>query len=66
MVERRMMASIITVGSMWYLPWVNAGQPNLDRLETKEVSDSLRKANEAEEYLWKHGKPLESVKGHTD
>lgn len=66
MVERRMMASIINVGSMWYTAWVNAGQPNLDRLETKEVSDSLRKANEAEEYLWKHGKPLESVKGHTD
>ncbi|HRH63973.1 MAG TPA: zinc dependent phospholipase C family protein [Bacteroidia bacterium] len=66
MVERRMMASILTVGSMWYTAWVNAGQPNLDRLDTKEVSDSLRKANEAEEYLWKHGKPLETVKGHTD
>lgn len=66
MVERRMRASIITVGSMWYTAWVNAGQPNLDRLESKEVSDSLRLANEAEEYLWKHGKPLEKVKGHED
>lgn len=66
MVERRMRASIITVGSMWYTAWVNAGQPNLDRLDTKEVSDSLRKANEAEEYLWKHGKPLDKVKGHED
>ena len=66
MVERRMRASIITVGSMWYTAWVNAGQPNLERLETQEVSDSLRKANEAEEYLWKHGKPLEKVRGHED
>ncbi len=66
MVERRMRASIITVGSMWYTAWVNAGQPNLDRLETKAVSDSLRKANEAEEYLWKTGKPITKVKGHED
>jgi hypothetical protein len=66
MVERRMRASIITVGSMWYTAWVNAGQPNLSRLETKEVSDSLRKANLAEEYLWKTGKPLGKVKGHED
>ena len=66
MVERRMRTSILTVGSMWYTAWVNAGQPNLDRLETKQVNDSLRKANDAEEYLWKHGKPLEKVKGHED
>ena len=66
MVERRMRASIITVGSMWYTAWVNAGQPNLDRLDSKAVADSLRRANEAEEYLWKTGKPLEKIKGHED
>jgi len=66
MVERRMRASIIIVGSMWYTAWVNAGQPNLERLESKTVSDSLRKANEAEEYLWRTGKKLDKIKGHED
>lgn len=66
MVERRMRLSIITVGSMWYTAWVNAGQPNLDRLESKELSDSIKKAQAAEEYLWKTGTKLEKVKGHED
>jgi hypothetical protein len=42
MVERRMNAAIITVGSFWYSAWVDAGQPDLDRLDQKEVSDSLK------------------------
>jgi hypothetical protein len=29
MVERRMRASIITIGSFWYSAWVEAGQPSL-------------------------------------
>ena len=66
MTERKMRASILAVGSLWYTAWVNAGQPNLDRMESREVSDSLLKANQAEEYLWKNGKPLEKVSGHED
>lgn len=66
MVERRLRKSIITVGSLWYTAWVNAGQPDLNRLESKELSDSIKKAQIAEEYLWKNGKPLEKVKGHED
>lgn len=65
MVERRMRASIIMVGSFWYTAWVNAGQPDLSRLESKEVSDSLKKAMEQEEYLWKNGK-VKNPKGHED
>jgi len=49
MVERRMNASIITLGSFWYSAWVNAGQPDLDRLEQREVSDSLKQVLAAEE-----------------
>jgi hypothetical protein len=32
MVERRMRASIHSVASFWYTAWVDAGQPDLDRL----------------------------------
>ncbi|MBP8823379.1 MAG: S1/P1 Nuclease [Flavobacteriales bacterium] len=53
MVERRMNASIIAVGSFWYSAWVDAGQPDLDRLEQKEVSDSLKQVLKAEEEQWK-------------
>lgn len=63
MVERRMRAAIQMVGSLWYTAWVNAGQPDLTRLENKEVSDSAKAAQEAEEYLWKNGK-VKEVKGH--
>ncbi len=56
MVERRMKASIITIASFWYSAWVNAGQPDLQRMELKEVSDSLKKANEAELEKWKNMK----------
>ncbi len=65
MVERRMRLSIIMVGSIWYTAWVNAGQPNLDKIETKQISDSLKKALDEQEYLWKNGTPKE-VKGHDD
>lgn len=65
MVERRLRASIFYVGSLWFTAWVNAGQPDLKRLEEKEVSDSMKKAQAAEEYLWKTGK-IKNPKGHDD
>lgn len=65
MVERRMRAAIITVGSLWYTAWVNAGKPNLDRFGDKEISDSLKQLHKAEEELWKTGK-VKEVKGHDD
>ena len=43
-VERRMRASILFVGSLWYTCWVDAGQPNLDELIHFELA-----ANEKEE-----------------
>ncbi len=53
MVERRMNAAIISLGSFWYTAWVNAGQPDLDHFEQKDVSDSLKKVLAAEEEQWK-------------
>ncbi len=41
MVERRMRAAIITVGSMWFTAWVDAGQPDLSRLQNTPPSQAL-------------------------
>lgn len=57
-VERRMQRAVKAVGSLWYTAWVNAGQPDLKRLENKEVSDSLNKAKDELDKLWQTGKPL--------
>ncbi len=38
MVERRMRKAIITVGSMWFTAWVNAGQPDLDKFRDRKLS----------------------------
>lgn len=41
MVERRMRAAIITVGSMWFTAWVDAGQPDLSQLQNTPPSQAL-------------------------
>lgn len=53
MVERRMRAAIITVGCFWYTAWINAGKPDLYKLNDKKYSDSLKKLNEELELQWK-------------
>ncbi len=55
MVERRMREAIITVGSMWYTAWVNAGKPDLNRFGDKEISDSLKRVQKLEESKWGGG-----------
>jgi hypothetical protein len=49
MVERRMRASIITVGSLWYTAWVDAGQPDLSKFYDKEVSQQMKEQLAEEE-----------------
>ncbi|MDQ3048469.1 MAG: zinc dependent phospholipase C family protein, partial [Bacteroidota bacterium] len=66
MVERRMRESIITLGSLWYTAWVNAGKPDLNRFGDKAVSDSLKLANKKSEELWNTGGKSGDVKGHDD
>lgn len=64
-VERRMRESIIVVGSMWYTAWVNAGKPNLNKLGSKEISDSLKLQMQKEEELYLQQKN-KVIKGHAD
>jgi len=51
MVEQRMNAAILCLGNIWYSAWVDAGQPDLNAFEQKDVSDSLKKVLKAEEEL---------------
>lgn len=48
MVEARMRASIKTTGDFWYTAWVDAGQPDLQRLISyKPSKEELKKQREA-------------------
>jgi len=58
MVERRMRSAILAVGSYWYSAWVDAGQPDLDKLIKQPLSDPENKKIEQEEYWFKAGKVL--------
>ena len=55
MVEERMRASIVLLGSFWYTAWVNAGQPDL-----LDVRDLRLPAEEDAP------KGINSAKGHVD
>lgn len=54
MVERRMRASVKSVGDYWYTAWVNAGQPDLNKIEKRAISKNLRKQLEEEEKKFKN------------
>jgi hypothetical protein len=41
MVENRMRASILAIGSSWYTAWVDAGQPDLTNLSSDLSSDFI-------------------------
>ena len=58
MVERRMRSSILEIGSFWYSAWVDAGQPDLDRLITRRMTKQQRQKIKDEEALYKQGKIL--------
>lgn len=60
MVERRMRQSVFAVASLWYTAWVNAGQPDLNRLTNQSFSDSDTKEFEKLNDAWKNsGSPVE-------
>lgn len=56
MVERRMRASVILVGSLWYTAWVNSGQPDLDKLEEKPAPEEEQKLIAEQEKKFNSGK----------
>ena len=41
MVERRLRLSIKTVGDLWYSAWVDAGQPDLQKLKDRSISHKM-------------------------
>jgi hypothetical protein len=47
MVERRLKAAVLAVGSIWYTAWVDAGQPDLKSLQNQKPSPELLKEMEA-------------------
>jgi hypothetical protein len=56
MVQRQMRASILSVGSFWFSAWVDAGQPDLNKLITKPLTKDERQRLDKEEALYKAGK----------
>ncbi len=58
MVERRLRSSILSVGSYWYSAWVNAGQPDLDKLIKQPLSNIEKFRIQREENLYRAGKVL--------
>ena len=56
MVERRMRKSIFSIASLWYTAWVDAGQPDLEKLSdrnlTKEETTQFDELDDA----WKNSK----------
>jgi hypothetical protein len=58
MTERRMRTAILWVGSFWYSAWVDAGQPDLNKLIAQPLTPTeLNKLN-TEQTAFKTGKPI--------
>jgi hypothetical protein len=58
MVQRQMRAAILSVGSFWFSAWVDAGQPDLDKLIATPLTKDERQKIAREEALYKAGKVL--------
>lgn len=52
MAERQMREAVKSVGDFWYTAWVNAGQPDLYRLEERAISQRHRRMLEREQEQW--------------
>lgn len=55
MTERRMRQSVFAIASFWYTAWVNAGQPDLKGLASREFSETDRKEFEQLNLQWASG-----------
>jgi hypothetical protein len=56
MVENQMRKAIVVTTNFWYTAWVNAGKPNLDDLDSKELTNRNKKNLKNDLKLWKQGK----------
>jgi hypothetical protein len=63
MIERQMRASILEVGSYWFTAWVDAGQPDLNKLIDKKnfTTTAVNEVNN-ELLLYKQGKVVPQLK----
>jgi len=61
MVKRRMRSAILSVGSYWYSAWVDAGQPDLNKLIKQPLEDAEQLKIQHEENLFRQGKTLIAV-----
>lgn len=58
MVERRMRTAILMTGSFWYSAWVDAGQPNLNKLiATALTAEQKTKLDQEEKKFTSHNPP---------
>jgi hypothetical protein len=63
-VERQMRASIRMVGDFWYTCWVDAGQPELNRLISFRFSEQEQREMEKEQEEWKKRQPEKPARPH--
>ncbi|MBW4360454.1 zinc dependent phospholipase C family protein [Flavobacterium taihuense] len=56
MVESQMRKAIVATTNFWYTAWVNAGKPNLDNMDSKELTNRNKKNLKNDLKLWKTGK----------
>jgi len=62
MVQRRMRSAVLSVGSFWYSAWVDAGQPDLDKLIAQPLTADETTKIKQEEVVFKGGKAKITVK----
>ena len=58
MVQRKMRSSILSVGSFWFSAWVDAGQPDLNKLIVTPLSPEQRRKINEEDAFYRKGKML--------
>ncbi|MCW3102769.1 MAG: Nuclease [Bacteroidetes bacterium] len=56
MVEKQMRASVLATASFWYTAWVNAGKPDLSKIDSEELTKQNSKSLKKEIKLWQKGK----------
>jgi hypothetical protein len=56
MVQRRMRSAVLSVGSYWYSAWIDAGQPDLNKLIKQHLNAADKLKINKEEMVFKAGK----------
>ena len=64
MVERRMRAAIHAVSSAWYTAWVDAGQPDMSRMDIPMPTEEERKEEEELQKIFSGGKIIGRPEDH--